>query len=631
MISCSESEFNTSRLPSLNRRHLFVPTTSMSFDAQPSTQKIDVESDQTDWVLNIPVDWVKSNQMNGDSSASLEISTLLNNSADTSRVCVATISSNVTDWNRSFPITITQKKNNPYITINDNSIILSAIKQSASIIVSTNTEYTIDNTGSSWLHIDSFSSSEVRYSVDENNTDKERNAILTLKAKSYSGTSTSITVRQKISNLTTTKEKLYFGHSSSSQQVVIESEASWTTTSTSWVSASPNSGEAGKTAVNISVPNNASINSRTGSVYFKIAENNNIEIPIEQEGITLSADQSAIHFDSYGGEKILTIQSNDSWQIFSKSEWVNISTTSGNGNETIKISTSENNTTIPKSGEFVITSKDNVTSITILVDQEAKNVDFSDATLSYGYNSSSQKFSFETNGNWSLTKDSDWFSVDKTTGSGDATITITVDENNTLSPRQGILSLVIADKSFIVQIYQSFKYLNISSSEFTFTANPGNTKLSIESNTQWSAKIIDGVDWIMLTPQNGSENAEITINVTENKTITPRFGKIELDIPNVQTYIIDIIQNRRYIKTDMSSIDFLPTGGQISFNVTTDGTYEVSKIGSWFGYVKSGDCITVIAQENTNSESRTGAIILKMTNLEGGGYSIMIPVTQTSN
>ena len=145
--------------------------------------------------------------MGGDTSASLELSTLLNNSADTSRVCVASLSSNVSDWNRVFPITITQKKNNPYITSSENSLILSAMKQSSSINVSSNTEFSIENTGSSWLHVDYFSSNEVRFSVDENNTGAERNAVLTLKAKSYPGTATTINIRQRIANITTTEEK----------------------------------------------------------------------------------------------------------------------------------------------------------------------------------------------------------------------------------------------------------------------------------------------------------------------------------------------------------------------------------------------------------------------------------------
>ena len=81
----------------------------------------------------------------------------------------------------------------------------------------------------------------------------------------------------------------------------------------------------------------------------------------------------------------------------------------------------------------------------------------------------------------------------------------------------------------------------------------------------------------------------------------------------------------------MVSVDFLQSGGQISFNVTTDGTYEVSKIGTWFGYVKSGNTITVVAQENTTGSERVGALQLKKTGLSDGTCSVLVPVTQSAS
>lgn len=629
LISCSESEFNTSRTPLLNKRYLFVPTTSLSFDAKPSTQKIGVESDQTDWILNIPVDWVKSNQMNGNSSASLEFSTLLNNSADTSRVCVASISSNVSDWNRSFPITITQKKNNPYIIVSDNSTILSATKQSAYITVSTNTEYTVENTGSSWLHIDSFSSSGVQFSVDENNSGTEREAILTLKAKSYPGTSTAITIRQKIANISSTKEKLTFEHKGSSQTVEIESEVAWKAMSTSWVSVSPMTGEAGKTEVKISVPNNASVKGRTGSVYFNVAEGNYVEIPIEQGGVTLDVSNTTASFDSFGGTQSVTITSNETWQVTSKPDWADLSNTKGEGNGDIQITISENNTTTTKNGDIVITTIDKVTSKTIHVTQNAKHVEYKDATLSYGYNASSQTVSFTTDGNWTLTKDANWFSVDKTSGSGSATLSITVEENNTTASRSGNILLTIAGQPYSITVNQNCKYLTLSSSAFTFSADAGSTKLSIGSNSQWTAKVTEGAEWLSVTPTNGTNNADMTINVSENKTIAARSGRIEIAMPDVQTYIVEVTQNRRYIKTDMASVDLLQSGGQISFNVITDGEYVVSRVGSWFGFTKSGNVITIVAQENTTGQKRSGALMLSLVGLVDGEYSLMIPVCQS--
>lgn len=631
LASCSESEYNGTRTPSLNRRYLYVPTSSLSFDAQPSTQKLNIESEQTEWKIDIPVDWLSVNPTSGSNSAMVDFTTQLNNSADESRVCVATVASNVSDWSRSFPITITQGKNSPYITLSENSIVCSAVKQTMAVAISTNTEYAIDNAGSAWLHIVSSTPNEVQLSIDENNTAEERNAIITLRAKSYNGVSATFNIRQKIANISSTKETLNYGHPASSQTIEIESEASWVASATSWLSVSPTSGNAGKTEVTISVPKNASVNGRNGSVYFKITEKNNIEVPVTQEGVTLNVLPSNVSFTSFAGNKSLTITSNNKWTITSKPEWVNVDKTSGEGDAAIKMSTAENNTTSERNGEIIISTDDGVISKTINVKQEAKTVDYGDASLDFNYSAGSQSISFTTDGNWSLTKSAEWFSVDKTSGSGSTTLNITVKENNTTAKRDGVISLQIAGKPFTITIHQDCKYVTLSSTAFTFPADAGNTKVSVGSNTQWNAKVTEGSEWLSITPTSGANNADLTIKATENKTVSNRTGKIEIEIPNVHTYVIDVTQNRRYIKTDMASVDFLQSGGKISFNVTTDGTYEVSKIGTWFGYIKNGNAITVVAQENTTGAERVGALQLKMTGLTGGTYTVLVPVTQSAS
>lgn len=628
--SCTESVYDGTRAPSLNRRYLYVPTSSLSFDAQPSSKQVRIESEQTEWNISIPASWVSVSPSSGNTSTSVDFTTELNKSADISRVCVATVASNVSDWSRSFPITITQGKNSPYITLSDNNISCSALRQSLSFDVNANTEYTIDNTAESWLHIDSYDDTSVRCSVDENNTDDERNAVLTLRSTSYKGVSASISIRQKKANINSTLEKLTFGHLSSSQTLEVESEASWNASSTSWISVSPLSGIAGKTAVTISVPDNTSVNDRNGSVYFTIAENHNIEIPIEQEGVIFNVSSDNISFDSFGTNQSFEIESNDSWSVKAKPDWVNIDITSGEGNATLRISALENNSTSERNGSIVIATNNGVVSKEIIISQAAKHVDYSDAALTYGYAQGSQDISFTTDGNWSLTKDSEWLVVDKTSGSGSATLTITVEENNTLDTRDGQISLLIADQSYTISIHQECKYLTLSSSAFTFEAPASSVNLSISSNTDWIGKIKEGSEWITITPTSGTNNADITINVAENNTVNNRSGKIEIEIPNIHTYIVDVLQNRKYIKTDMTSVNFLKSGGQISFNVTTNGTYEVSKIGTWFGYIKTGDNITVIAPENATGTTRTGAIKLTLTNIEGS-YSLLVPVIQEAD
>jgi len=625
--SCTESVYDGTRAPSLNRRYLYVPTSSLSFYAQPSSKQVRIESEQTEWNISIPASWVSVSPSSGNTSTSVDFTTELNKSADVSRVCVATVTSDVADYSRSFPIAVTQDKNSPYITLAENSISCSAIQQRLSFAVNANTEYTIANTAESWLHLQSHDATAVTFSVDENNTGDERTAILTLRSKLYSGVSASISIRQKIANITATSEKLYFGHTGASQTIEIQSEVSWTATSTSWISVSPQSGEGGKTQVTISVPENASVLGRDGSVYFTVADNNRVEVPVVQQGVTLNVSPDDITFSSFMGSQSVVVESNDKWTVTAKPDWISLDKTSGSGNATLQATTTENNTTVERGGEIIIATDNGIASKTIQVRQEAKNVEYADAVLEFNYTAGTQSVSFTTDGNWSLTQDADWFSVDRTSGSGSATLTVTVTENTLRQAREGKISLLIADQAYTISIYQNCKYLHLSSSAFTFDSRAGSVQLSVSSNTDWKAMVGEGSDWISITPSGGTNDADIAISVTENKTVSNRSGKIEIEIPNVITYVVDVLQNRKYIKTDMTSVNFLQTGGHISFNVTTDGTYEVSKIGTWFGFVKTGDVITVVAPANETGTARTGAIRLTLTDIDGT-FSLLVPVTQ---
>jgi len=629
LASCSESEYDGLRVASLNRRYLSVSTNAITIDASPSTKKLSVEADETDWNVTVPAKWLTVTPNSGKSSASVDISAQLNNSGDTSGVCVATVSSSVEDWKRSFPITITQLKNTPYIIPSESSIDCSALKQSLSFSVSTNVEYIIENTGSSWLHVASSSECLVEVMVDENNTDDERYAVLTLKAKSNPGVSTAVNIRQKKANITASMEVVKFGHKGSSQTIKIESEASWKASATSWVSITPTSGELGRTDVTITVPRNASMNKRTGSAYFTISGSHNVEVPIEQEGVNLTLSTQALSFDSFGESLSVDITSNEEWSISSMPDWVTIDQTSGEGNATIKLTTQDNNTTTEKNGELVINTQDDVATKTIQLNQKAKNVEYADATLSFGYVQSSQNVSFNTDGSWSLTTDADWFSVDKSSGSGNATLTITVVENNTVEERNGTVHLTIVDQDYTISIHQDCRYVSLPSSAFKFDASTNKTVLSLSSNTQWKVKVEEGCSWLDVTPLTGNGDAEVTITAAENNTADARKTKINIEIPNYQTYVVDVTQNRKYIKANMASVDFTSAGGQLSFYVTSDGTYKVSKIGTWFGFIREGDVITVVAQENNTEALRSGAIVLTLVNGAEEIYSIIVGLTQT--
>lgn len=626
--SCSESEYNAMRTPSLNRRYLYVSSSTLDFTSSASQKTLNIEADATPWKITIPTSWISVNKATGNNSDVVDFGVEMNNSADTSRVCVADISSDVSDWTRSFPITITQGKASPYIELENSSLTIDSKEQSLNVSVRCNTEFLISNNAEEWLHVSSKSINEIKFKIDENNTDNERSAYLSIKAKSYPSVSSTLIIRQKKASIVSSLETLQFVHNASTQSVTIESGASWIATSSAWITVSPSSGKAGNTTVNVKASKNASTNEREGSVYFTITDNNSIELPVKQEGVRLSIQENSLSFDSYSSSKTLDITSNADWSISEKPEWVAISTLSGSGNAVLSLTVSDNSSTSVRQGKIIISTTDNVVTKQIDIIQAAKHVDYTDASLTYGYSASTQSVSFTTDASWTVENDQNWINVDKYSGSGSASLNISVEENNSTETRMGVVILHIADCTYTISITQDCKVIEVNSSAFTFSAAASSSILSISSNTQWRAVVTEGGDWLSISPGNGSNNADITINVSENNTVSDRKGEIIVDIPGVKTYQVNIVQKRKYIKTDRTSVDFGNAGGQISFEISSDGTYDISKIGSWFGFIKTDNIITVIAGENNTGSKREGALIIKLVNLDDGTISTLIPVTQ---
>lgn len=626
--SCSESEYNAMRTPSLNRRYLYVSSSTLDFTSSASKKTLNIEADATPWKITIPTSWISVNKATGNNSDVVDFGVEMNNSADTSRVCVADISSDVSDWTRSFPITITQGKASPYIELENSSLTIDSKEQSLNVSIRCNTEFLISNNAEEWLHVSSKSINEIKFKIDENNTDNERSAYLSIKAKSYPSVSSTLIIRQKKASIVSSLETLQFAHNASTQSVTIESGASWIATSSAWITVSPSSGKAGNTTVNVKASKNASTNEREGSVYFTITDNNSIELPVKQEGVRLSIQENSLSFDSYSSSKTLDITSNADWSISEKPEWVAISTISGSGNAALSLTVSDNSSTSVRQGKIIISTTDNVVTKQIYIIQAAKHVDYTDTSLTYGYSASTQNVSFTTDALWTVENDQNWISVDKYSGSGSASLNISVEENKSTETRMGVVILHIADCTYTISITQDCKVIEVNSSAFTFSAAASSSILSISSNTQWRAVVTEGSDWLSISPGNGSNNADITISVSENNTVSDRKGEIIVDIPGVKSYQVNIVQKRKYIKTDRTSVDFGNAGGQISFEVSSDGTYDISKIGSWFGFIKTDNIITVIAGENNTGSKREGALIIKLVNLDDGTISTLIPVTQ---
>lgn len=140
-----------------------------------------------------------------------------------------------------------------------------------------------------------------------------------------------------------------------------------------------------------------------------------------------------------GQEADLRISSNCRWTISYSDSWLTVNPTSGNNTENVKVSAGKNSTGYDRTARLTISGGGAPTK-TVIVTQsksvEELKLSASVESLSFEAKGETKTFSISANTRWDISKP-DWCTVDKTSGSGDATISVTVSENKDKEKRSG--------------------------------------------------------------------------------------------------------------------------------------------------------------------------------------------------
>ena len=122
----------------------------------------------------------------------------------------------------------------------------------------------------------------------------------------------------------------------------------------------------------------------------------------------------------------------------------------------------------------------------------------------------------------------------------------------------------------------------------------------------------------------------MTITAADNASMTMRSDTVLFAPAHLQPVKIVVQQAARYLRIDNSRISFFAKGGLSDpITIETDGSYTIEASDSWFVVDRSGNILTINAEENNSAETRTGTITISLTDLaDGETYSVIIPVIQ---
>ena len=332
-----------------------------------------------------------------------------------------------------------------------------------------------------------------------------------------------------------------------SKTVVVTTEDSWTATvGEEWVTLSQNEGE-GNAEVIVSVDENPIYEVRQTSVVFTTSTGAHAILAISQEASPdphfLEVSPLEFHFEKEGGEKEINVSCDTFWEFELYCDWLTLSQRSGTGNATVVLTAEPNMLLEARMADFRI--KSGILNAEFTVSQapgdEPIVAVFQPDTLYADYIGSIETIQISSNTTWQL-QASSWITLITSSGEGDATFDIVVDNNSNPNERIGYVRAthneqVIGTMVVVQEAWSGFLETDIT--ELDVRPEGGTFEIQVSSNLFW--KVNTDVSWIHCDPLSDFGTKILTVKVDAKEGVRPRTGHIKLSSEEVS---VDITVNQ---------------------------------------------------------------------------------------
>ena len=302
--------------------------------------------------------------------------------------------------------------------------------------------------------------------------------------------------------------------------ITVSCESSWTASvDADWVTLSANSGD-GNADLTVIVAENEAMEVRVANVTFVSETENTAILVVKQEEAPdphyLEVTPEMVEIGKDGGSADIAVSCDREWTASVQDAWVTLSATSGTGDGSFALTVGPNPFSEPRQTAITVVSDALTQRVTVI--QEAGEVPISMSvtpdTLFVGYSGGFKHFSLTANVSWSIATSDNWITLQNTSGTGDAEITIIVDFNGLSAERVGVIN-VMHNSSVIcsVIVVQEGRpsTLETDITEINAPSEGGNYTIKITSNQTWH--IETSADWLACTPSSGDGNGEFLVKI----------------------------------------------------------------------------------------------------------------------
>ena len=250
--------------------------------------------------------------------------------------------------------------------------------------------------------------------------------------------------KTEVVELTVSPLAVNFDVAGGEQALTITCNDHWTVTKTAdWITVSVTSGD-GNGSVKISAPENKALDAREADVTVAAGEIKRV-VKVSQLGKTpvLTVEPLALNVGDKGGELEVTVTSNIAWTVTIPAEagWVTADKSSAEGSAVVKFTVAANEGLETREAEigFAGAKLSQVVKLSQMGQEPFLGID--KQSVDAPYEGGQFAVAITSNVPWTVTipEDAAWITADKLEGEGDATVTLTVENNIYLTGRNAVV------------------------------------------------------------------------------------------------------------------------------------------------------------------------------------------------
>ena len=493
---------------------LTVSPESLEFSANKGEEMLNVTSN-TDWVITKDAEWITLDSDKGKGLATIAAGVTENTSL-TSRTGSITVSTS--DGSVKKTVSVRQSGADVVFSVDKNEHSVAAAGGDFTVKVTHNTGYKI-NSQPEWVkQPDKANSGNVdtyTFTAEANTSTEAREGIIVF--CNDNNECVPVTVKQAGANatLSVSPAELTFTANTESKSLDVTSNTAWTAASgASWAKLNKTNGS-GNAQIAVTAEENTAITQRSATITIKTADGKasaTVKVTQSAANVIFSVDKNEHSVAAAGGDFTVKVTHNIGYKINSQPEWVKQTGKVPSGNTDTYTFTAEANTSTEAREGVIVFCNDNNECIQVTVKQAGAkaSLSVSPAELTFTAKPESKSFSVSSNTDWSVASSADWVKIGTTSGSGNAHVTASAEENTATTQRTATITLKTTDgkATATIKVTQNPAdvVFSIDIKEFSIDAKGEEITIKIKHNSAYSVKSMP--DWVNQTNKTVSGDTD---------------------------------------------------------------------------------------------------------------------------